>query len=171
MQHINGAPFRVLPTVGRAFVTGSFLQEALESTLQTTSSQLTVSVFDDTFYGTASSFPSIVFGSLGLQTGSWESVVQAALSNVVLTPHTIGNGVDITVDIPQSIAYQISEPETISVVIPSSFVRARPPNPAPPASTRRMFASPSPTPPLPPPPHFSAARVRAVDCRVALLCH
>ena len=31
MQHINGAPFRVLPTVGRAFVTGSFLQEALES--------------------------------------------------------------------------------------------------------------------------------------------
>ena len=127
MQHIDGAPFRVLPTVGRAFVTGSFLQEALESTLQTSSSQLTVSVFDDTFYGTAASFPSIVFGSLSALPGSWESVVQSALSNILLTPHTIGNGVDITVDIPQSIAYEISEPETISVVIPSTLVNAPPP--------------------------------------------
>ena len=124
MQHIDGAPFRVLPTVGRAFVTGRFLQEALESTLQTSSSQLTVSIFDDTFYGTAASFPSIVFGSLSALSGSWESVVQSALSNILLTPHMIGNGVDITVDIPQSIAYEISEPETISVVIPSTLVSA-----------------------------------------------
>ena len=131
-QHIDGVPFRVLPARGRAYVTGSFLQQALEGVLQTTASQLIVNLYDDTFYGTAESFHTMIYGSLGSQPGGWESVVQSSLV-ATITPHTTGRGIDVTVDIPKSPGYAISEPETISVLISASLL----------ASEQPILASPS----------------------------
>ena len=42
-----GAPFRVLPAVGRAYLSGSLLTQAFESSVQSSGSQLTINLFDD----------------------------------------------------------------------------------------------------------------------------
>ena len=133
-QHITGAPFRVLPAVGRAYLSGSLLTQAFEATVQTTSSQLTLNLFDDILLADVEAqIPSIIFGSLGSSPGSWDQVVQASLSasNVVIEQRN--NGYDVTINIPAQPGYSISEPETVQVVVPASML----------ASEQAIYASPA----------------------------
>jgi len=48
-EHIGGVPFRMLPPAGRAFVGGTLLQRAQETTVKTEATQLTVVLKQDTF--------------------------------------------------------------------------------------------------------------------------
>ena len=123
-QHISGAPFRVLPAVGRAYLSGSLLTQAFESTVQSSSSQLLITVQDDSLSvsGVEALVPSIISGSLGTEPGSWMSIVQASLSASNVAIATKDSGFDITIDIPPNPAYAISQPETVQVVIPASML-------------------------------------------------
>ena len=84
-QHVAGAPFRVLPAVGRAFLSGSLLTQAFEASVKSSSSKIVITVQDDSIVGTLSAsalraaVPSIITGSLGAAQGAWSSIVQAAL--------------------------------------------------------------------------------------------
>ena len=133
-RHISGAPFRVLPAVGRAYLSGSLLTQAFESTVQTSSSQLTLNLYDDILRdGVEAEIPSIISGSLGGTAGSWESVVQSSLSASNVNIVRRSNGFDVTIDIPAQASYAISEPETITVVVPASML----------ASEQAIYASPA----------------------------
>lgn len=133
-QRITGAPFRVLPAVGRAYLSGSLLTQAFESTVQTTASQLTINLYDDILLdGQEALVPQIISGSLGSLPGSWNQIVQAGLSASDVTIVSRDNGFDITVDIQANPAYSITEPETVQVVIPAGMV----------ASEQSILASPA----------------------------
>ena len=122
-QHISGAPFRVLPAVGRAYLSGSLLTQAFETEVQASSSQLTINLYDDILLsGVEAQIPMIISGSLGAAPGSWNQIVQPALSAANVAIFTRENGFDVVIDIPAQPAYAISEPETVQVVVPASML-------------------------------------------------
>ena len=65
-------PFRVLPSGGRAYITGSLLQEALEATVKSKPTQFTVHLRDGIYVGDEQAFLTTLSGSLGGRAGSWE---------------------------------------------------------------------------------------------------
>ena len=132
-EHISGAPWRMLPPAGRAFVSGSLLQQASEAELQALPTKLEVSLQQDTFLSDAAGFLACISGSLGGLAGGWEAAVQPALTPSMVSFTKVGFGVHISLDIPASPAYSIAEPETIRVLLPSAFL----------ASEQDVLASPS----------------------------
>jgi hypothetical protein len=146
--HIANAPFSVLPAVGRAYVSGSLLNDAREVTVQMSASQLRVRLLDDIFVGDESGIPSILFGSLGGAAGAWASVVRPALEATCVGTECAAvsivcamNGVviacssdeirssaletTISINFDPAAAYQISEPETIEIRIPGELLASR----------------------------------------------
>ena len=157
-QHIDSAPFRVLPAVGRAYLSGSLLTQAFESTVQTSSSQLLITVQDDSLSvdRVEPLVPSIISGSLGAAPGSWMSIVQASLSASAVAIATQASGFDITIDIPPNPAFAISQPETVQVMQPSLIPLLPCPAPYPPSAChshvlRSVFDE-------PPEPQFACAK-------------
>ena len=132
-EHISGAPWRMLPPAGRAFVTGSLLQQASEAEVQALPTRLEVSLQQDTFLSDAAGFLACISGSLGGLPGGWGAAVQPSLTPDMVTFTQVGFGVHISLDIPASPAYSIAEPETIRVLLPSAFL----------ASEQDVIASPS----------------------------
>ena len=79
-EHIGGVPFRVLPSGGRAYITGSLLQEALEATVKSKATSFTVHLRDGIYVGDEADFLTTISGSLGSIPGSWETEVVAHLT-------------------------------------------------------------------------------------------
>ena len=125
-EQIGGIPFSVLPVAGRAYVSGSLLQEALETTVQSKGASLTVTLRDDEFVGDEADFvQKCISGSLKDEPGGWGAVVMEELRahpTQYIDIREVDAGYDIEVDIPASAGYSISEPETISVVIPAELL-------------------------------------------------
>ena len=125
-EQIGGIPFSVLPVAGRAYVSGSLLQEALETTVQSKGASLTVTLRDDEFVGDEADFvQKCISGSLKDEPGGWGAVVMEELRanpTQYIEIREVDAGYDIEVDIPASEGYSISEPETISVVIPAELL-------------------------------------------------
>ena len=125
-EQIGGIPFSVLPVAGRAYVSGSLLQEALETTVQSKGASLTVTLRDDEFVGDEADFvQKCISGSLKDEPGGWGAVVMEELRanpTQYIEIREVDAGYDIEVDIPASAGYSISEPETISVVIPAELL-------------------------------------------------
>ena len=139
--HITNAPFSVLPAVGRAYVSGTLLNDAREVTVQTAYSQLQVRLFDDIFVGDEAGIPAILYGSLGDAAGAWASVVRPSLSAADVSIGCAMNGeaiacssedviassleTTITINFDPNAGYQIDSPETISIAIPDSMLASR----------------------------------------------